>query len=222
MTPLLLIDMDDTLYEERDYVISGFQYIARHLHRENPAAAHIDSDDMVQFMLTYMDTHGRGAIFNKMLDHYHIPYDPKMIKHLVNLYRNHSPAIRLYEGVYDCLEHLKVGHRLALVTDGLPLMQVNKIKALELDTIMDHLFYPWSYDAPKPNKQSYAHPVHTLGYTAKDCIIIGDNPINDGGPASAMGIPFWQIHSPRKTQADFAARVFLKFTDIAPYLDSTL
>ncbi|WND01546.1 HAD family hydrolase [Temperatibacter marinus] len=213
----LLIDLDDTLYAEKTYVLSGFKAVAQFLAKQTTLSEEILYDFMVQDLAK----NGRGQTFNRVLNYAEVSITNHLVQQLIQLYRNHEPDIALFDGVYELLEHLKVSFTLILVTDGLPVMQMNKVKALELEFIFDHIYYPWSYKHPKPAPESYDYPLKEIGLKPSQAIIIGDNPINDAGPAKALGIPFWQIHSETKLRAETCEKFFLNFTDIGAYLEET-
>lgn len=215
MKHTLLIDLDDTLYPERSYVESGFVEIANHLASKCSQPWHKLYDHMIHLL----DSKGRGQIFNETLAFAGIDFDKAAITQLVQIYRSHSPNVNLYDGVFELLQHLKIHHTLAIVTDGLPLMQMQKVKALELDQLIDHIFYPWAYNHPKPAAESYGHAIKDLKCAKNHCIIIGDNPVNDGSPARDLGVPFWQVTTENKFQVQTADRTFDHFTDIGPELE---
>src|SRR5690606_4035747 len=88
---------------------------------------------------------GRDMIFNKMLEKVGVKINSnEAIDELVEVYRNHEPNIYLYYGVEDHLARLKDKRvRLGLLTDGMPIMQKNKVHALGLDRYFDEIVYSW-------------------------------------------------------------------------------
>src|SRR6056297_1007052 len=90
---LFLVDMDDTLFEERDFVLSGFRAVADHLPKWD-----IDSQDALAFLTDRFTLHGRARIFDHLLRHYTNTAPEPRIAELVQIYRSHSPQISLYPG----------------------------------------------------------------------------------------------------------------------------
>lgn len=112
---LTVFDLDDTLYSEKEYVRSGFK-----------AAAPERFDELWQAFLN-----GQPA-FDTVLG--------EGAKAALETYRSHKPNISLYPGVRAMLERIKAsGRKLAMVTDGRPGGQRNKIAALEIEELFDRI-----------------------------------------------------------------------------------
>ena len=75
-----------------------------------------------------------GNVFDELL-RYPLPSEKQ---ELLQIYREHKPAIALSEETVEVLEALKKeSHVLGLITDGRSLTQRNKIKALGLDKYIE-------------------------------------------------------------------------------------
>ena len=61
----LLIDLDDTLYDEGDYVRSGFRVVAARLALLFPGTSEAR---IYQSMLTELNANGRGKVFDRALE----------------------------------------------------------------------------------------------------------------------------------------------------------
>lgn len=120
MTLGIVLDIDDTLYLERDYVRSGFHAISP-----------IVSPDFGQVAWQLFEAGERGNIFNLALDKLHISCSPELVKRLVEAYRSHRPDIQLLPDASDFVER----HRSKIagfVTDGPLASQTAKASALGL------------------------------------------------------------------------------------------
>jgi putative hydrolase of the HAD superfamily len=92
-------------------------------------------------MLEILQREGRGEVFNRLLEELGLDSKEK-VGFLLELYRCHKPRIKLYEDVMPVLEHLKrKGLRLGVVTDGLTLVQRNKVAALGMAGLFDAIVY---------------------------------------------------------------------------------
>jgi putative hydrolase of the HAD superfamily len=58
-----VFDLDDTLYEERTYVVSGFRAVAGFLSDRFG----VDFHESLEWMLAELEKAGRGRIFNRLL-----------------------------------------------------------------------------------------------------------------------------------------------------------
>jgi FMN phosphatase YigB (HAD superfamily) len=119
----IIFDLDDTLYDEKQYIKSGFKAVSEYL----------KVDDAADKMWAYYNA-GEQAI-DKYL--YEIAQLEKKTECLM-VYRNHMPNITLSNNVGNLLVSLKEkGFKIGIITDGRPNGQHNKISALELDRIVD-------------------------------------------------------------------------------------
>lgn len=185
----LLIDMDDTLYREHSYVMSGFQAVAAWLAPRFGLAVPM----LMQQMTASLACHGRGRIFDDLLLAFEIPAERVSPALLVDIYRCHRPTLSLAPGVAAQLRALAVQYPLAVVTDGDPLRQRLKVAALGLERLVDHVTYCWAEGAPKPDIAGFVSAAHALGISPAHCCIIGDNPQHDGIAAAALGIPYIRV-----------------------------
>lgn len=198
MVRALLIDLDDTLYDEGDYVRSGFHAVAAMVAGKFPT---VSADDFNAAMLAELTAHGRGRVFDVALAQAGIAPDPKLVTQLVTAYRAHRPDIALWPGVEATLKALRADYRLAIVTDGLGLMQRRKVEALGVERLVDAVLYCWELDAPKPDPAAYREALRRLGAPASEALVIGDNPGHDMAAAEALGCRAIRVLSGR-----FAAR----------------
>ena len=184
MVRALLIDLDDTLYDERTYVLSGFRAVAAEVARR---FVHVDSDGLFRGMVAELDAHGRGKVFDRALEGAGVAADRPLVEALLETYRDHRPDIALWPGVAEALDALARDHRLAVVTDGLGRMQRRKVEALDLERRVHEVLFCWEHEAPKPETACYIEALRRLGATPEDAVVIGDNPEHDMAAAKAIG-----------------------------------
>lgn len=150
----VIFDLDDTLYSELDYVISGFKKI---------------SEDNYEELIT---------AFNEGLQAIDAIF-PKEKESKLKEYREHNPNINLYPGVMEMLIRIKEsGKKLGLITDGRPSGQKNKIKALGIDTVFDEIIITdelGGIECRKPCIKAYEIMKQKLDVDYKKMVYIGDN-----------------------------------------------
>lgn len=204
---LYIFDMDDTLFLESDYVLSGFKFISSYLAQKNQMSADVFFD----FFECQFKKEGRDKIFDLALSYFNIPFEQSNIDELVGIYRNHSPSISLKPEIKSGLKQLrKRGKKMAIVTDGLTVMQENKVKALGLEQLVDQVVYCHKIGFPKPGVEGFKLSCNTFNVSKLRCIIIGDDPVCDIQPACKLGIKSIRIRSGR----------FCKQEDLPQYLSS--
>lgn len=171
---------------------SGFAAVSTYLEKKYA----VSQSDTYSTMLSIWEQDGRGAVFDRTLDSLNIPYTKKDILGLVDLYRHHRPEINLYPKVQERLRALAMEYDLALVTNGLALMQKRKVEALEILPYFKRVIYADDHQ-PKPAPSALNVAMNLLGVTPDKTCMIGDNPLTDGAAAKAAGVKFIRIKSDR-------------------------
>ncbi len=193
MIRAILFDLDDTLYPERDYVLSGYGVVAEKV----AAEAGRPRDEIRQWMIARFDEKGREGLFDELLERAGLSADAGRIAELVEAYRRHEPTLRLDPAVADLLWRLRQTYRLGLVTDGLGIMQRRKVAALGLAALVDRVVYCWELDAPKPDPGGYRAALTALGCEASQALVVGDRPDHDLAAAAALGIAAVRVRTAR-------------------------
>jgi len=194
MVRALLIDLDDTLYDEASYVRSGMTAIASEIARlpGAPPAGQVAAE-----LLAELDRSGRGKVFDVILERLGLGPDPALIHGLVEAYRDHRPTIALWPGVRETLADLARDHRLAIVTDGLGRMQRRKVAALGIEPLVQDIIYCWELGWPKPDPRAFVSAMEGLGAAASETLVVGDNPMHDMAAARAAGLRSVRIRAGR-------------------------
>lgn len=183
----ILFDLDDTLYPEIDYVISGFRFVSSILE----AKKRIDAGAAFDEMLALFEEGARGNIFNQALTHFGCDYSAACIDELVQAYRDHPPDILLPRTTRLVLEQLRAARlRLGIITDGFAQAQRHKIGALMLDMVVDLIVYTddWGRDFWKPNTFGYVAAARELSLEPASIVYVGDNPSKDFFGAKRIGM----------------------------------
>jgi len=116
---VVVFDLDDTLYDEVDFVKSGFLEISKYL----------DDKKYYNFMLEEFNKNGSGKIFNRLIENFNLDIN---INKLIEIYRFHKPSVHLPKESIDILEFVK-NKKIALISDGHYITQQNKFLSLNLD-----------------------------------------------------------------------------------------
>ena len=177
---VVIFDMDDTLYPEKDYVRSGYQQIAGHFPEiENMAAKLWDAFE-----------NGKQAI-NYVLEQEGI-FSDGAVKQALHIYRNQMPAISLYPEAKALLTTLKnKGIRLGMITDGRPEGQRAKIAALGIEEYFEKIIITdelGGISFRKPNPIAFEMMQTHFGVPYSEMVYIGDNPKKDFIAPDALGM----------------------------------
>jgi putative hydrolase of the HAD superfamily len=111
LTDCVILDLDDTLFLERDYVVSGFRAVGRDIAARYGVAGFDDA------AIRLFATGVRGTTFNRALEDVGISPTDALVAELVAAYRSHAPAIELLPDAQRLIDALG-GRYLGVVTDG--------------------------------------------------------------------------------------------------------
>src|SRR5690606_29033500 len=128
----IVFDLDDTLYPEREFVLSGFRAVAQWLENNLSCSA---EESYIELKKLF-ESGVRGEIFNRWLDEHDMGLD-QHVQEMVRVYREHHPSITPFPVVPGLLSKLKSKYRLGLVSDGLWTVQQRKLNALGLSHYFD-------------------------------------------------------------------------------------
>ncbi len=195
MVKAILFDLDDTLYDEKTYVASGFRSVARDLESE----LGVPRDRLVEEMMSILEADGRGRVFDLVLQR-HGSYCKDRVLELVDLYRHHNPDIEPYPDVLPVLEELqRNGYPLGLITNGFHVMQKKKVSALGVAQHMDTLVYPdeLGSDRWKPHPAGFLKGLDDLDVSSENAMYIGNDAEKDVVPARKLGMIPVQMCRPK-------------------------
>lgn len=165
---VVVFDLDDTLYSEMDYVLSGYNFLSDLLEK-------LYSKNTYQTFINALNEKAPD-VFSYVISEHKLP---KIIKdHLVLVYRYHMPNIKLHEGVMSVLETLNNKNiPIYLISDGRSITQRLKIFSLDIENFFELIFISEEVGVGKPEPDSFiaiqrAHPNESIVYVA-------DNPKKD-------------------------------------------
>ena len=189
----VVFDLDDTLYAERDYVLSGFRALGRWLGRSEGIGGFADAA-WAEFCAGH-----RGDIFDRALVRLGVPPTATRIAEMVRRYRSHRPQIRLAPDAERWLARAAGRRPLALITDGPTASQSRKVSALAL---RDHGFRPilltdrWGLAYRKPHERAYRAVERRLGLSGAELVYVADNAAKDFLAPRRLGWATVQIRRP--------------------------
>jgi putative hydrolase of the HAD superfamily len=186
MIRAVIFDLDDTLYDEAQFVEGGFRAVAAFLARTRG----IDGGRAFLTLMGVLGKCGRGKTIDTALKELGID-DTEIVPALVEVYRTHDPALTPYAGCRDLLLKLRSrGYRLGLITDGNVSVQKNKVEALKIDGLLHCTVFSDEYgeDKRKPHPLPYLRALSLLGARPEESVYVGDNPHKDFITAKKLGM----------------------------------
>lgn len=175
---VIVFDLDDTLYEEKSFVYSGYQAVSRFLKVAHPELPE-STEELFQWMAASFENDGRDQLFDRLLRAKKI-YSKKLLKECLSVYRLHKPNIILPRQTANCLAQLR-DYPLYVVTDGNKIVQKNKLEALGLFRLMKYCYITHRYGIchAKPSPYCFLDIAEKEQARAEEIVYIGDNPKKD-------------------------------------------
>lgn len=138
----VVFDLDDTLYNEIDFLKSSYIEIADYLDAENK-----------NFLYTRMFSMYRNNenVFHFLSQNYEVT-----IQELIEKYRHHIPKIQLFEHVATLIHDIKeYCGKVAIITDGRSTTQRNKIEQLGIKNFIDFIVISEEIGSEKPSLKNF-------------------------------------------------------------------
>lgn len=167
----IVFDMDDTLYKEKDYVVSGFKAVDDWIKEDYKKIG------FYNIAIQLFDSGERKFVFNKALEKLNITYDEKLISNLIEKYRLHKPDIQLLDEADWVLSNLTNNVKIGLISDGYLITQERKINALKLKERVHSIILTDKLGREywKPSQLPYEKISKELQVPHQQCVYIGDN-----------------------------------------------
>lgn len=199
---LIILDLDDTLYSEKEFVLSGFRHISEKISFKIPQ---LQQSEIYEYLVNSFEISSK-KVFDSLIDHFSIQRYFTVLD-LVSSYKYHVPKIYPYYDVIQFLKKVKdKSIPVVLLTDGDVIQQSNKVSALKIEPYFNKIFYSDSYgiDKRKPNIFMYLEILSKFQISRSLVINIGDNPNKDFYVNKSLGIFSIQL---RRQNAIYANKV---------------
>ncbi len=187
---IVVFDLDDTLYDEIDFVKSGFSEVSKFLSFQN----HLE---IFEELINEFEINGSGKIFDTVIEKLKIKAD---IKKLIEIYRFHTPKIELSDGANKVLQELK-SHRYGLITDGHYVTQKNKFMALGLEGFIEYPIFTDALNTKKPDTLPFKKVMEYFGEN-ESYLYLADNPKKDFYAPDELGWTTIRYKNPRGIYKD--------------------
>lgn len=186
---MLVFDLDDTLYLERDFAFSGYNWLNGWVHEKTGA------EGFGQQCQAAYNAGERRRIFNVACAQTGLDATDAFIQDLITKYRSHPPSISLCKDAERFLTN--ADQPMGLITDGPEKMQRNKIAALDLDRFIAHIrpTGAWPDGYGKPHPRAYEE-MELAAQNPRRMVYVADNPAKDFITPNARGWRTVQILRP--------------------------
>lgn len=194
----VVFDLDDTLYLEKDFVLSGYRAVAEKVLADFGV-------DIEGALRARFEEGRRGDLFTPALAAAGIAATEEYVRQLVQVYRRHTPQLRPCLDT-AALEQLRAaGLVLGVLSDGWLPTQENKLAALGLGHYFEAVVFSESLGGQhfwKPAPAPYEECLRRLGLAAGAALYVGDNPGKDFSGARQLGMRSLRIRRPGGQHVD--------------------
>ena len=180
----VVFDLDDTLYPEREFAVSGFRAAGAW------AEERYGVSGLAHQMTELLDSGHLGAVFKIALGRAHPEFSADDLAEFVECYRSHAPDIDLYDDADAALEHAASLGPVGLITDGTHHVQRSKVNALGIEARFSEIIYTnelGGREFHKPHPRSFELMEARLGVAGHQLVYVGDNPAKDFVVPNARG-----------------------------------
>lgn len=181
----VIFDLDDTLYSEKQYIKSGYTKIAKYLEDENAVNRMWECFEI-----------GKAAIDDYLLEIGKVEEKEECLK----IYREQIPDISLYDGVVELIKNLRKRKiKVGIITDGRPISQRAKLKALGLIDMVDDIIITdelGGVQFRKPCDIAFRIMQMRWRLPYEQIIYVGDNPSKDFQACKQLGMRYKYYNNP--------------------------
>ena len=176
----IIFDLDDTLYAEADYIVSGYRTVCSILAERG---FNVTVDEMFSLFRA-----SRNHVFDRAALQFTFPRE--WVAELIEAYRSHAPILVLESQIQSVLMLLRQSYKIGILTDGWKNVQQKKIDALKIHQYCDAVIVAdeFGYDYWKPNPAIFRICCERLEVSTMETLVVGDNPARDMAGARAAGM----------------------------------
>lgn len=210
---MIVFDLDDTLYLERDFAFSGYRHLGQHVLGRHGIAGF---EDACRALFLKGE---RRRILDLACERLGWAEGAAHVPDLIAVYRDHAPRIALCPDAADWLSRHGRADRLGLITDGPARTQGNKVAALGLQGRIGHVCLTGALGPGFGKPHPHAFALMEAAGGGGRMVYVADNPAKDFVTPKARGWLTVQIaregaiHDPASPDAAHAAHLRIASLD---------
>ena len=197
MIKVIGFDLDNTLYDQTQFEFAVFKIISKKMEEKYA----INQKEYFEKLKKLYLSDIKSFLFDKafLLLNKSLPngWEAFIEENILQIYRTYLPKkMNLYENIITKLEMLRSEkYKLVLITNGNEQVQLNKIKALDINSLFDVILISDSFTPiqRKPNTYMFQKTLDFFNINSDEMIFIGDDIIRDKS-SEKIGIKFIHIN----------------------------
>jgi putative hydrolase of the HAD superfamily len=189
MIKTVVFDLDDTLFSERQFALSGYQAV------HEWQLPRLGLQNFLQTALDLYASPPRDRLFDRALESLGVKNENGLVGEMVRVFREHVPTLTLLEDAQWALDFCKQSKKMGVITDGFLVSQQNKVKALNLDRYFDKIIFTDALgrDYWKPHPLSFQKIMEFFGGDPAQFVYVADNSLKDFVAPKKLGWATIQI-----------------------------
>ena len=185
MNKAIFFDLDNTLYDYKQYFIGAFKKIANYLFKKYNVPEEKSYQGLIK--LWEKKTSNYSSLFNDLLKLLDIEND-KLVKKIVKIFNQYKGNLKPYPDVIPNLKFFrKQGYKLGIITDGNIKRQKRKIKSLGIKDFFKVIIYARGIE-PKPSEKPFLAGLKKMRIKPENAFYLADNPLIDFQGAKKAGM----------------------------------
>lgn len=182
----VILDLDDTLYPEHEFLTGGYRAVAEFL----AARTGLTDQGLFDELMAHYRVHGRKGAFDGVLDKHGLA-SPILVAAALHAYRTHGPHLSPFPDVAPFLNRVAAaGLKSAILTDGKSCVQRAKLKALELEGRVDFVLCTDDLDpgCAKPSPMPFQIVLERFKITPGEAVYVADDESKDFLAPNRLGM----------------------------------
>jgi HAD superfamily hydrolase (TIGR01549 family) len=183
---IFIFDLDNTLYNEKDYLFEGYRFIAEYV----SSHSNYKQDEIFSYLRNEFILNGHKHLFDKLNQKFILNIG---LDHYLHILRKFKTPVKfqLFPEMLDLLQNLQNGNKIVYIaTNGNRIQQENKISSIDWGGLINGINIVYCNDfEPKPSPVSLQHIIAVEKVTPEDVVFIGDSD-TDKIAAEGAGIDF--------------------------------
>jgi HAD superfamily hydrolase (TIGR01549 family) len=188
---LFIFDLDNTIYNEEDYLFDAYKQIATSMVRKIPSK---NEDELNLTLRKIYEAEGRINLFDKFLNVFDL--DPDYLQDCLKIMRsfNAGKKYMIYPSVKTVLAELISRKKpIYVLTNGNPEQQRNKINNINWEELDRSIFFVFANEfEPKPSPSGVEYILNISGIEKNKTVMVGDSE-TDHDCARNSGITFLNV-----------------------------
>lgn len=180
----LFFDLDNTLYDSKQYFFGAFKEISEYLSKKYKIPSWEINKKLKS--LWQEKTSFYKFLFNDLLDNFDLE---KELEEVIQIFNSYNSKLKSYPDTVSTLKALKKkGYKLGIITDGNISRQNRKIERLGIKDFFEVIIFTKEINKSKSSENPFLIAAKKMKILSEEAFYVGDNPAVDFEGAKRAGM----------------------------------